>query len=135
MKTNLSKFFINSSDENIFEYKVHGVTFKLKPASRANKEFIEATARHSLILNDKVMEYKDDERELAKINFNDDMHRGIIVDSILVGWEGLLDENDKELPFTKENALNLLKEIPDFINELTNAASDKDNFSVIDEKK
>lgn len=38
----------------------------------------------------------------------------LVAEFILVGWEGVLDENDQDLPYSVEAATNLLKGNPDF---------------------
>lgn len=38
----------------------------------------------------------------------------LVAEFILVGWSGVLDENDKDLPYSVEAATNLLKGNPEF---------------------
>lgn len=47
----------------------------------------------------------------------------IFVESILKGWEHVQDENGVELPFTKENAIALFKDLPDLYADLSEKSS------------
>lgn len=40
------------------------------------------------------------------------------VSTVLLGWEGVEDENDQPLPFTKDNAIKLFTDLPDLFQDL-----------------
>lgn len=42
----------------------------------------------------------------------------VFVETVLLGWENVQDEEGKELAFTKENALKLLTDLPDLYDDL-----------------
>ena len=52
----------------------------------------------------------------------------VYAETVIIGWENVKDENGKDLPFTKENVVKLLTEIPDFFYEIKTAANDAATF-------
>ena len=57
-----------------------------------------------------------------------EIHREVFFELCLVTWENVLDINNKKIPFTKENVLKVLEELPEFFELLQNEASDINNF-------
>lgn len=51
------------------------------------------------------------------------------VNSCLSGWRGV-KANGEELPFSEENAVNLLVDLPDLLDYLFDYAKEMDNFKV-----
>lgn len=135
MKTNLNKFYVSSDKEQAFMYITHGVTFKLRYAGKANKDFIAATAKQSLIVQNRLKDKSEDDKKLESFNLANEIDLNVVLDSILVSWDGLLDDNGEKLPFTKQNAKELLISLPDLLSELINQASNPNNFLLVDEKK
>jgi hypothetical protein len=124
MKTNLHGHFVSSDPNTIFNYELHGVTFKLRHAGRSNRDFLSATIKYT--------SKNTDNKDFSKIF---EMDLSILVDSLLVGWEGLLDDNGKPIKFSKQSAVKLFRELPDIVNELISVAADSKNFKGIDVKK
>lgn len=46
------------------------------------------------------------------------------VDCIVLGWEGVTDENGNGLPFSKENAMKLFTDLPDLFATIQQTAED-----------
>ena len=136
MKTNISRFYVNSSDEdNAYEYKVHGVTFMLKYAGKANRKFVSSTVKHTLAQKSKI-ESGESTKEEALASTADDVDLNVLLDSILVGWKGLVDDDTgKDIPFSKEFARTMLSDLPDLVSDLISSSSNKDNFLDVNEKK
>lgn len=63
----------------------------------------------------------------------DDILRKAIAETILLDWEGLYDDNDNPIPFSKENALTCLNESTDFYLEIFAMAQDRENFKIKDQ--
>lgn len=54
--------------------------------------------------------------------------KNAIAETIIKDWEGLLDENDKEIPYSKETAKKLLETAHDFYEEVYELAKDREFF-------
>jgi hypothetical protein len=68
--------------------------------------------------------------ELGTLNPNVDreIYRKIFVSAVLKGWENVQNEKGELIPYTEENALALLRELPDLQKELSQQAANIDNF-------
>jgi hypothetical protein len=53
----------------------------------------------------------------------------VFVKTILVNWENVKDLEDNNIPFSKEKAKELLKEMPDLYDRLNKEAARIENFS------
>lgn len=51
-----------------------------------------------------------------------------MVETILLGWRGLQDEDGAEIPYTRENAVRLLTELPDFRATVAEIATTHETF-------
>lgn len=60
----------------------------------------------------------------------DQIRLTVFVNSILLHWENVFDENDQPLSFSKENALELLKKLPDLWAELETNANNASLFRI-----
>jgi hypothetical protein len=54
--------------------------------------------------------------------------RKALAHAILIDWEGLLGEDGELLPYTEDNAYEVLTECEDFCDEIIALAKDQDNF-------
>lgn len=52
----------------------------------------------------------------------------VYAESVVLGWEGVTDENGEPLPFTKENAVKLFSDLPDLFRDVQNQAASIANF-------
>lgn len=98
--------------------------FKIKVARAggANAAFQKALAA-------KVRPYK---RQLDAGTIPDDVAEKLFLDvyaeSVVLGWEGVTDENGKPLPYSKENAVKLFSDLPDLFRDVQNQAAAISNF-------
>lgn len=58
----------------------------------------------------------------------ENLFKKVFVDTVLKGWENVQDESGEALEFTEENALNLIKELPDVYERLQVEAGLASNF-------
>lgn len=58
----------------------------------------------------------------------EDISREAFVRGCITKWENVQDENGVEIPFSVENALDLLKKLPELSRALDKASSDVANF-------
>lgn len=52
----------------------------------------------------------------------------IYADTVILGWEGVTDQNDKPLEYTRENCIKLLTDLPDLFREIQEHATKLENF-------
>lgn len=95
---------------------------KIARAGGANAAFQKALAA-------KVRPYK---RQLDAGTIPDDVAEKLFLDvyaeSVVLGWEGVTDENGKPLPYSKENAVKLFSDLPDLFRDVQNQAASISNF-------
>jgi len=60
----------------------------------------------------------------------EDMMKDAIAETIIKGWEGLLDGEGKEIPYSKETARELLDVPGDFYDEVFALAKQREHFRV-----
>ena len=129
MKTNLNKFYVSSLEDNVFKYIKEGVTFNLTHAGRGNKSYTSYA----------IIRLAKHEGEKSKMNTEDKAKfvlaeaQDSLVDNLLVGWSGLIDDTGKEIPFSKAKAKELFDMLPDLADELFFEAQKNENY--INEKK
>lgn len=98
--------------------------FKIKVARAggANSAFQKA-------LTAKIRPYK---RQLDAGTIPDDVAEKLFLDvyaeSVVLGWEGMTDENGNPLPYSKENAVKLFSDLPDLFRDVQNQAAAISNF-------
>ena len=56
------------------------------------------------------------------------LEREIFVEAILKDWENIYDQHEKPLPYSKQAALILFKDLPELFSLLTDIAQDLSNF-------
>lgn len=109
---------------------------KLARAGGANKAFQKAAEREFRPHRQAI------ERGVIDIDMTNDLLKKVYAETIVLGWRGVLDpktitygadgEPDfsqaKELPFSKENALYLFRELPELFNDLKEQAENAANF-------
>lgn len=67
----------------------------------------------------------DDITKVAELRMA--MNVELFAKTVLKGWEGIVDENGKDFPYTYENAKTLL-ELPEFFGAVVDFASEIDRF-------
>lgn len=93
--------------------------FYIARAGGANKNY---TAK----MMKKALDTKNS--KVSEINIKDFV-LDVYAETILVGWENVLDENDKELPYSKENAKKILSELDDIYEEVIKIATTAANYN------
>ena len=49
---------------------------------------------------------------------------------LVTGWNNIVDKDGNELPFTTENAIKLLLDLPDLVNEMVDFALNRANYPI-----
>lgn len=52
----------------------------------------------------------------------------VAAETVLLGWSGLTDDKDQPIPYSKEKALELFKDAPDFFEAVMDIARDVRHF-------
>jgi hypothetical protein len=71
-------------------------------------------------------------RQISKGTIDEKVLRKIMIeafaDTVVKGWEGMTDAAGKELPYSRENAIKLMTDLPDLFDELIDTATNSINF-------
>ncbi len=98
--------------------------FKIKIARAGG-----ANAAFQKALTSKIRPYK---RQIDAGTIPDDVAEKLFLDvyaeAVVLGWEGVTDENGKPLPYSKENAVKLFSDLPDLFRDVQNQAAAISNF-------
>lgn len=99
----------------------------LLPAAESNKPYWNAVLRYS---NDKLKGGKKKTNvDAASVEKNRKIDKQLIARHCLVGWDGIKDTDNNDVPFTKENGLEFLMGLPGHMFDPIKAwAADKDNY-------
>lgn len=54
--------------------------------------------------------------------------KGVFVDTVIIGWENIQDNKGVNIPFTKENAMDVFEKLPEWYADLQKQAGDLSNF-------
>jgi len=60
----------------------------------------------------------------------EELMKDAIAETIIKDWEGLLDDEDKEIPYSKEDARKMLDVAHDFYDEIYELAKQREHFKV-----
>ena len=52
----------------------------------------------------------------------------VVAETVIIGWEGICDEQGEEIKFTVDNAVRLFTELPEWFADLFEAAKDAATF-------
>lgn len=99
-------------------------TFFIARSHNSNQLFAKAVSTNYAKGTDNMTE-----EELVEANLN------IFLEGNLMGWENVLDRKDKTLPFSKENAVTLLTDLPDVYQRLRIESNQLANYLKTAEEK
>jgi hypothetical protein len=99
-----------------------GVVLRVARASHTNPKFKKIASE--VMGNDLTMNLKkgDSEELFSKM-------RLVYAKSIVLGWEGITDEEGNTLEFTVENAIKVFSDLPDFFMTVVEFASEAESFN------
>ena len=98
--------------------------FYIKRAGGQNREYVKCLGEKSNLVKGRFLKPEEAERITAEV----------IAKTIIVKWENLHDKNGDLLPYSEENCVNLLCELPDFMEEILRVAGIRQTFQVDDLK-
>ena len=83
-----------------------------------NVEHLKAQAEVSL----RMADVDENEREEARTR--------VFAEYLITGWNNIVDKDGNDLPFSRENAVALLADLPDLVNELVSFSLDRENYGL-----
>ena len=63
---------------------------------------------------------QNDALEIAELR---EMTMHAVADTVILGWENVTDEDGNPMPFSRDNALKLFKQLPDLFNDVQEQAA------------
>lgn len=97
-------------------------TITIHRAGGDNKKF-------SKVLAAKMKPYR---RQLQNGTMDDEVAERLMAEvyaeAVIIGWEGVKDEKGKTLPYSKENVVKLLTDLPELFKDIQDQASTIANF-------
>ena len=97
-----------------------GVKIRVLRAGGSNLAFQKAL-RDALIKQGRKLSSMTDEESVRGM-------AEIYADTVILGWEGITDENDEPLSFSKSNVVKVLTELPELFRDIQSAAQSVDLF-------
>ena len=77
-------------------------------------------------------------RQLAVDNLDEEISRRVMAEvyaeTVVIGWDGVKDENDQDLPYSKEACVKLFLEVPELFLNVKAAALDAAQFRRIEKE-
>lgn len=121
------------------EFPDVGVTLTVRCASDANPLWVK---RAEAVGNEtrRLFNFYKDDQDQRRVKMKEFMC-DVFAEILVAGWEGVLDENDQPMPFTRENVRDFLAEHDDVYAEIDRQVWDNKNFraehvkKVVDEAK
>lgn len=118
-----------------YTHEKTGITVTIYPKnSKQGKQ-----AEHAMRL--KIIDLMKDENNVTEIEGQKNIRPDLImklslemVADLVIDWSGIEDENDNELPFTKENCYLALQQSNDLLEFIIDKSNDFSNFQKIKKK-
>jgi len=111
----------------------------IKHGGSGNKSFINAAQiklkqfeRRDFLANQGKLS-EDAQRDLEKQKMQ--AMAELYADHIIVGWDNVLDESDKEMKFNRKNVIKLLTDLPDLFTDIINQSNDAAIFKEKEQDK
>jgi len=119
-----SEFGTNKSkEEGIKVEPMPGIFFTIKRTGGSNKAYSEQATKR---LRPYVQKFN--KGSSIPLDIIQDINIQLFVEYALTSWENVTDRQGNQLPFTKENAVKLLQELPELYSFLSEEGSNLDNF-------
>ena len=114
----------SSLEKDGFALEYGDATFIIARAGGANKKFqscIERKMRpYRSAINSGTMDEKTAQKLLAEA----------YAEAIILAWEGVTDQDDEPLEFTKENVIKVLIDLPDLFIDIQEQSTKVANFTI-----
>lgn len=103
------------------------------PETTGFKLLIARAGSHNERFNTRLRKLQEPySRQIRNDTLDDETGRELLrkaySDTVLLGWEKVVDKDGKEIPYNPTNALRLMREIPDFFDFVMNASTSMSHF-------
>lgn len=102
--------------------------FRVARAGGANKAFTRAIAQKMLPYR-RMLQAKQNKPDEAMLDMLRAIQMEVFAETVVLGWEGVTDVMDEAIPFSKEAALKLFKDLPALFDDIAQFAQDITNFN------
>lgn len=99
-----------------------GVKIRIHRAGGSNQKF---TNRQTVLIKPFQRQINNDTLPPEK---GRELNIQLYAETVIVGWEGVTDRDGNPLPFTKENAIRVMTDLPDLFSDLVASANDRALF-------
>lgn len=89
-----------------------GARLQLRPAGESNPPYYNAMLRRSGKRARQMVKTDTIDAEMLRLNREDD--RELFPLHVVVGWEGIVDDKDTPVPFSREDCAELLQALPNW---------------------
>ena len=103
------------------------ISFKIRRAGGANKAFSKVFQRETKPYRRKLKNGTLDDATNDKI-----MHR-VYAEAVVVGWSGVQDDKDKDIPFSKEACIAFFQAFPEAFGDIVAVANEYSVFAKEDD--
>ena len=91
-----------------------GVKITILRAGGSNRKYQQILREKLMASGRKLASMTDDESERGMIE--------VYADAVIVAWEGVKDEEGNEVPFTRENVVKIMTDLPELFADVQRAA-------------
>jgi len=125
MKSNLHKNFKTNSaleEQGVFFQVEEGVKFLIARFSADSEKVQAATLKYLKPYVRQIQSNQLSAKKRTEISVTTFVH------ACVIGWEGVTDAEGNLIPFSKENCIELLLELPELFRTLEEYSSDANNY-------
>lgn len=97
-------------------------TFRIARMGKANKKYTKAVERVSRPYRRQI-----DNKSISE-ELSEKLMLEVFVDTVLLGWSNIQDEEGKTIAYNRENAIKVMTDLPDLYAELSDEASKAARF-------
>lgn len=103
--------------------ELYGTVFKLARAGGQNKAYAKS-------LNVKTRSYRRGNKLATRLSDEKSLEimREVYAEAIVLGWDKVVDRDGNEMPYSRENCIKLLTDLPDLFDDIRAAAEERATF-------
>lgn len=131
MTTTIYDLFKTEADleQHGIDYQLtKNIKFRLARAGGANSKFTRAIDVKTRGLRKQIQAISDGKHDQDTLDLLEELTQEAFAETVILGWEGVTNEEGEHLDFTKDNAMKLFKDMPDLWSEIRDTAMKMANF-------
>lgn len=91
-----------------------GVKITILRAGGSNRKYQQVLREKLMATGRKLSSMTDEESEKGMIE--------VYADAVIIGWEGVKDQDGNDVPFTRENVVKIMSDLPELFADIQRAA-------------